>query len=602
MKKNLPSVSNGKTPAKRGSATNRPAARDITPTATRSASVSSVNSKSNSGKKSTGKKNGKKSNKVVPIVASVAGVILVCGVAAGCLYKKGFFEEKYPMTMADGTVVEMTADEIRKAIVRDTFCNGVSIDGIDVSGLTKEEATALIEQNAPEAPIDLDISLDLEGKTYPLDMSSLTLENNLPTVIDEAFALAKPEEGADINRLIEVYNQQQSLKTSAQTFQTAYTVNSDGLAPIVHAVLDPLQSEAQDAELLGFNLDTLSFDVKESSEGYAIDVDKAINDTKAMLDSRTYQGTVAVDAEITEPQIPTEFYTDSYGLVSEASSNTTSNNSRNHNIRITCEKIDGLVLMPGESFSFNGFVGIRNAETGYEQAGVILAGVLEQDYGGGICQVSSMIYQSVVKANLQVDERHPHQWPSTYATAGTDAAVDWPNQDFAFTNNSEYPVALHLVFDNDNYTITVQLYSHFLENNMTIDFIGETISSSAPGDPEYIPNPGMSVGSTNTVRSPHNRIVAKSYQVWYDADGNEVSRNEYATTTYNAITAQIEVGILCDDGSLAEFDSSTGEVTVPEPEETEPEPEPEPESFSDDYNGVDEDREGFAEGQQTSLF
>ena len=164
MKKNLPSVSNGKTPAKRGSATNRPAARDITPTATRSASVSSVNSKSNSGKKSTGKKNGKKSNKVVPIVASVAGVILVCGVAAGCLYKKGFFEEKYPMTMADGTVVEMTADEISNAIVRDTFCNGVFIDGV-AAGTTGESATMSHEEHRRVVEILID---EVDGRVQTI--------------------------------------------------------------------------------------------------------------------------------------------------------------------------------------------------------------------------------------------------------------------------------------------------------------------------------------------------------------------------------------------------------------------------------------------------
>ena len=122
-----------------------------------------------------------------------------------------------------------------------------------------------------------------------------------------------------------------------------------------------------------------------------------------------------------------------FGRISSTSTQTSANSNRNHNIQITCERIDGLVLQPGEAFSFNGFIGQRTAASGYMTAGTIQDGQLRDDYGGGICQVTSMIFASVVKADLfdfdagfssETQERNEHMWPSSYADVGTDAAVD----------------------------------------------------------------------------------------------------------------------------------------------------------------------------------
>ena len=267
-----------------------------------------------------------------------------------------------------------------------------------------------------------------------------------------------------------------------------------------------------------------------------------------------------------------------FGLIASSTSQTTSNSNRNHNISITCEKINGLVLQPGEVFSFNEFVGPRNESTGYEVAGVIENGQSAQAYGGGICQVSSMIYQSVIKSDLEVIERHPHMWPSSYATVGTDAAVDWGNQDFSFRNSSEYPIALTAYWDPTTSKITVCIYGHQLPDGQYILFEGETVSTN-PAGVQYIANGALPVGETNSIRPAHDGVTAASYQIWYDADGNEIRRVELPNSIYSTISAQIEVGTLNPDGSQATLDPATGALTgVVETEPTaEPVPDPNPE-------------------------
>lgn len=166
-------------------------------------------------------------------------------------------------------------------------------------------------------------------------------------------------------------------------------------------------------------------------------------------------------------------------------------------------------------------------------------------------------------------------WPSSYATVGTDAAVDWGNQDFSFRNSSEYPIALTAYWDPDTSKITVCIYGHQLPDGQYILFEGETVSTT-PAGVQYIANGELPVGETNSIRGAHDGVTAASYQIWYDSDGNEINRVELPTSYYSTISAQIEVGTLNPDGTQATLDPATGALTgvVEGPAETETNPNP----------------------------
>ena len=118
------------------------------------------------------------------------------------------------------------------------------------------------------------------------------------------------------------------------------------------------------------------------------------------------------------------------------------NNSRNTNLRLACEKINGLILMPGETFSYNNTLGERTAENGWKPAASYVNGLTVDTYGGGICQGSSTLYNCVLQADFKLVECFPHGYISAYTDPGMDATVDWGSVDFKFTNTSNYPIKL----------------------------------------------------------------------------------------------------------------------------------------------------------------
>lgn len=527
----------------------------------KSSSKSSASSKKASPKKKSGKK--------APVFAIAMSTIVVLAVAGGVCYKLGYFDKRYEITNSDGTVDKLTSEELLAELAVDVFPQGVIINGVDVSGMTQAQATEAVLANQPERPIDIDISLSLDGETYPLDLTSLPIDSNVDEVVAEAYNYLRPTGQETPEQLIAMHDAREALKTTPVEYQTAYTLNTDEISPLVHNVLDPVNCDPVEAQITGFDVENLVFEYTESQIGYVVDIDTAVADVKALLDSGTYTGTVDVSAAVTEPALTAEMIETEFGMISESSSVTAANSNRNHNIQITAEKLNGMVMQNGDSFSFNGYIGQRTSAAGYLEAGVIVNGTTEQALGGGVCQVSSMIYQSCIKANLQIDERHPHQWPSSYATAGTDAAVDWGNQDFAFTNDSGYPIAMVAYWDPATSVLTISIYGHLLPDGQYIDFVGETVSTSSAGT-TYVANGSLPVGTRNQTRGAHNGVTANSYQIWYAADGTEIQRVELEPTRYATINAIVEVGTLQPDGSQAAFDAATGTVTPTVTETTPP--------------------------------
>lgn len=523
-------------------------------------SLSNSTNKQASRTNSSSKKTKKKAKSAKgPLVAVLVIILLLVGSAA-VLYFMGFFEKRYEVTLSDGTIEKLTNEELQESLATTGFPEGITINGISVSGKTVDEAYSLLLESAPEAPLDVDIKLSLDGEEIPIDILSLGLNSNLREVVETAMAENSLKGNESSTELQALFNKREAIKSSPITYESSYTVNQEGLDELVSEILTPYATEVKEASITGFDPETLEFLFEESSNGYSIDMASTALEIKNMLDSNNYEGVVTVVASVEEPEMTSEELSALVGFITESSSTTTSSSSRNHNINTACERINGLVLQPGETFSFNGFIGQRTEANGFQVAGTLQAGSVVQDYGGGVCQVTSMIYQSCVKANLEVVERNPHIWPSSYAVAGTDAAVDWPSQDFKFTNSSHYPLAIVANWDANTRVITIGFYGELLPDGQHIEFEGGVISRS-PYTTEYIPAPTRPVGEQASVREGHDGVVATSKQVWYDREGNVIEEIVFPNTYYTRFSHQVEVGVLCVDGSIATINTETGEIT-----------------------------------------
>ena len=558
-------------------------------------------------KKNTAKR---KARKAALVILPTIAILLIAGVA---IYFFATREKEYKVTGADGKQVSLTAAEMLQALTTETFYTGTQINGVDVSGKTKAEVTAMFAADPALDTPNVQYTLTVQGSSYPLDGTSLGITSDLSSVIDEAYAYARifpanssadpsaasaataqeltptaaatsdsatvQADATDVASLIEQYNAMTLLATQPKNFTSAYTADPTAAATAVDALLTPLEKDVQDATATSFDVNALSFVITDSTEGISFDKDSVAVDIIAAVKAGEYTKTFTVDPIVIEPKITADMLKANLGLVSTTTTTTTDVPNRNTNIRLICEKIDGLVLQPGESFNFNDYVGERTAAKGYLEAGGIYDGQLRQELGGGICQANGTLYHSVLEADLQVDERHPHTWPSTYVDTGTDATVTWGGKNFQFTNNTDYPIAIHAYYANRK--VTVAIYGRPVADGMTIDVIGIVKSDTPPGPPEYVADITLPAGKTakDPVRGAHDAITAECYKVYYK-DGTEVKRVLVDTSYYPAITAKIGVGVLAPDGvTQYPLDPKTGVVTIPSPTPTPtttPSPTPDP--------------------------
>ena len=160
------------------------------------------------------------------------------------------------------------------------------------------------------------------------------------------------------------------------------------------------------------------------------------------------------------------------------------------------------------------------------------------EVGGGVCQTSSTLFNAVARANLEIVYRSPHAWPSDYVEKGMDATVNWPNLDFKFKNNTDYPVFIVAYYEDRK--VTVELYGVGLQDGMTIDLQSVvTRTIPAPEGTKYVLNTSLAPGETKDTVKARTGYVVETYQVWYK-NGEEVSRNLLCTSTYKAYQKTVE--------------------------------------------------------------
>lgn len=513
------------------------------------------------------------------VIGAIAGVLVV-GTVGLVLYKTVFEdkieeakETKIIVTDASGSTQEFTTEELSAVLNTNTFYQGISIDGIDVSGKTIEEVRALFADKSGTSIDDVvDVKFQVGDELVQMDTTGLTLTSNIDEIIEQAYNYGRtsPLEGNE--GLKDRYDIVMALQTTPVAFASSYTISTDKISDLTHQALDSYNKEVVEAYASGFDVDNLEFIIEESQEGCSVDIDKAISDVQTSLNNAEYQVVVPVDCQIVEPQTSADFLRDYLCLVSTTSSETADKPNRNTNIRLVCETIDGLVLQPGETFDFNEVVGERTADKGYKPAPGIVGGAYKDELGGGICQANTMLYHSVVKADLQVDERKNHTYPSSYVPKGTDATVTWKSPNFRFTNNTDYPIAIHAYYA--DLKVTVSIYGRPLDDGMRIELIGEVLSSTSPTGTVYIADPTLSVGTKKTEKEAHTGYKCTSWKVYYDKDGNEIKRVEYFQSTYSMSNQEIRVGTLGPDGTIYIMDPATGAVTPPNGATPTPTPDP----------------------------
>jgi len=235
------------------------------------------------------------------------------------------------------------------------------------------------------------------------------------------------------------------------------------------------------------------------------------------------------------------------------------NYGRSYNISLASNKIHNLVLEPGEQFSFNNVVGQRSAATGFKTAAVYQGGEIVDGIGGGICQVSSTLYNAVLYADLNIVYRTNHSMPVSYTPAGRDATVSYGSIDFIFSNNQKYPVKLSCTNSGGRLTCTVYGINYAKKK---VDISTQTISTSA-FETKEVEDPNLKPGERKVKQAGSNGSVVDTYKTVY-VNGESQGSKKISRSVYSAIT-QIElVGPeTTEDGEIAkEVYKTDGEIAI----------------------------------------
>ncbi len=248
---------------------------------------------------------------------------------------------------------------------------------------------------------------------------------------------------------------------------------------------------------------------------------------------------ITIPLKVTTPKVTTnQIGTEAFPnlLASFSTTFSTKNTNRATNIRLASNKINGVVLLPGEKFSYNTVVGKRTAQAGYKTASVYVGGKVEEGIGGGICQVSSTLYNTVLRANLEIVARSNHRFATGYVPLSTDATVSWGGPEFIFKNSRKYPIKI--VSSVSGGRIKVDIYGCKEEVEYDVTIQSETLST-IPMQTEYRTNTSLPKGTKKTVQNGHGGYKSRAYRI-LKLNGKVVSKQLLSTDTYAQLPTIIE--------------------------------------------------------------
>ena len=368
----------------------------------------------------------------------------------------------------------------------------ITIENISVGKLTKEEAVNILE------------------KTYPLDNFNITYNNESWTIKPEDIELSfhieeRVDEALNYTRSKSIWN---NIKRKGKlninkpyNIKIKATYNEVKLSKQLEKIYEKINIEAVDAT---FYVEP-SGEIKrsESKEGRDVDISKLKDDIYNMINKKKIKD-INLPVLTLYPKTSTKQVKSINSILGQFSTSFNDSTSRGSNIHVAGESTSDVLLMPGETFSYNKKTGARNWVNGYQSAPIIVGGRVVNGEGGGVCQVSTTIYNAALLSGLTIDEVHNHSLPSRYAPRGRDATVSYGYTDLKFTNPYTHPIYIKNIVGNG--AITSKIYGCNLDRERIVIRMEE----------EYL----------------KDKITVKTYRLYLDEENNVMRRELVNTSIY----------------------------------------------------------------------
>ncbi len=485
----------------------------------------------------------------------------------------------------------------------DRIYNGVFVGGFNAGGLTRDELTKSLNTNYSKSIKDKELILKYNDKVEKISVNDINFKYQIDKAVDDAYNIARSgnifkrvydvfKTGKD-KRVIEMaytYNKDQlekaiedlnkivsnPVKNHELKFlddkvilktghigdsidKTAtYKLLEESLKKAVFKTIDvpsiKTNPEKIDVEKLyneisikpenaQFIAEGKTYKIKKEVPGRSIDksvLASIISEVQESYNTEKVLPVIFSKPDITSSDVQNNLFKDTLStFTTRFSTGNTNDANRGVNIRLAVSKINGKILAPGDVFSFNDTVGERTAAGGYKEAHTYVAGQIVDGIGGGICQVSTTLYNAVLLSDLDVVRRSNHQFTVSYVPFGRDAAVSFPDLDLKFKNSTKWPLKIVCYVTNSN-VINFSLVGkndtptkQVIINTKTIKTIEPTVKN--------INDPTMYVGTTSVVKSGGNGYVIDTYKI-VKVDNKVIKDSKIHTSSYRPLTREVKVG------------------------------------------------------------
>ncbi len=505
-------------------------------------------------------------------------------------------------------------------INNEKIISGVSISGVDVSGLSKEEAKGTIE-SLYSVKKEKEIDLKYEDYESTLNPTLMEVNYDIDKTIEEAYQIGRKENiflsnydilftligkkniNVDMSFNEEVTKQtinDISVNLPGVVVDSNYSIEEDELIitkgkagivietdKLIEQVKERLNEVNSNENLIeipviqkepeAIDIDKIHQEVyKEAKDAYytkdpfvvypeveGIDFDVEAARELLKEDKEEYVIKLTITKpKVTLDQIGSEAFPDQ--LATFTTRYDVSDVDRSTNLQIACQKINGKVILAGETFSYNQTLGPRTVAAGYKNGKIYSGGEVVDGIGGGICQISSTLYNTVLMANLQIVERRNHQFVTSYVPAGRDATVVYGVTDFKFKNTRQYPV--RMIASAKNGIATVSLYGIKEENEYTFSFNTKTIAT-IPYTTQYQEDASLTAGKEVIKQKGTNGLTTETY-ITKMLNGKVVSTTLLSRDTYSAMTRIVIKGTKETTSQTQDNTTTLTETQTTEPSES----------------------------------
>lgn len=431
------------------------------------------------------------------------------------------------LLLAAGLMLFSPAD-----VYADEIPSGIRIGGQDVGGMTKEEAQEMVEKYVAGLA-GQQITLKIAGEQIQ------TTAENLGFFWSNTDAVEKVAEYEAAGNLLERYMAKKDLEKNPVDIPIQTQVDETKVTSFVTDQCAPYVQEAKDATIRRENG---AFVITESQVGRVVDIAATTDALNQAMESGLSEP-IAVDAVVVEQQ-PKVTYDDLTTIQDVLGTFTTSFASsgaaRSTNLKVGSSKINGRVLMPGETLSGYECMHPFDKSNGYQEAVAYENGRTVESIGGGVCQISTTLYNAALRAEMNIVQRQNHSMIVTYVDPSADSAIAGTYKDLKFSNPYDTPVYIEGYTQGKNLTFTIY-GKETRPANRTLKFVSETLQKIDPGEPITNVDNSLKPGAKVKEQSAHIGYKSRLWKYVY-VNGELTEKTILHTDTYNPSKAIYRVG------------------------------------------------------------